>query len=87
MYHLVIVVELQNNFRGALSNVLGVSENLDVIEDQSLIPGRVQCCPQLLCSLTNMQEGDVCIWICKEEEKTHTWFNGRLSTSIISARS
>lgn len=62
-YHLVVVVELHHNIRGALRNILGVSINLHVTEDQSLVPGRVQCCPQLLCCLAKMQEGDVCIRI------------------------
>lgn len=64
-YHLVIVEELQYNIRGALSNNLWVSMNLHIIENQSLVPGRVQRCSQLLCCLTNMQEGHVCIWICE----------------------
>lgn len=68
-YHLVTVVELQHNIRGAVSNTLGLSVNLNVIENQSLVPGWVQCCPQLLCCLANMQEGDVSIWICEGEKK------------------
>lgn len=64
-HHLVIVVELQDNIRGLLSDVLGVSINLHIVENQSLVPGWVQCGLQLLCSLTEMQEGDVCIRICE----------------------
>lgn len=64
-YHLVVVIELHYNIRGPLSNLLGVSINLHVTENQCLIPSGVQCCWQLLCCLTYMQEGDVCIRICE----------------------
>lgn len=43
-YHLVMVIELQYNIRGPLSNELRVSKNLHVIENQSLVPGWVQRC-------------------------------------------
>lgn len=64
-YHLVIVIELHYNIRGAFSNALGISINFHIIENQSLVPGWVQCRLQLLCCLTNMQEGDVRIRICE----------------------
>ncbi len=73
-YHLVIVIELHNNIRGAVSNVLGVSINLHIIENQSLVPGWVQRCSQLFCCLANMQEGNVCIWIY--EGKQNRWCDG-----------
>lgn len=44
LYHLVVVVQLQHNIRGALENVLGVSINLNLIENKRLVPGWVQCC-------------------------------------------
>lgn len=43
-YHLVMVVKLQHNIRGLLKNVLRVSINLHIIENQSLVPGWVQRC-------------------------------------------
>ncbi len=64
-YHLVVVVELQYNIRGVLSNVVGISVNLHITENQSLVPRWVQCRSQLLRCLTEMQEGDVCVWICE----------------------
>lgn len=67
-HHLVMVVELQYNIRGPLSNLLGVAVNLHVIENQSLVPGWIQRCSQLFSCLANMKEGDMCIWICEIEK-------------------
>lgn len=44
LYHLVMVVYLQHNIRGALENILGVSINLNLIENKGLVPGWVQRC-------------------------------------------
>lgn len=64
-----MVVELHHDIRGVVRNVLGVTINLHITEDQSLVPGWVQRCSQLLCCLTDMQEGDVCIRICEGKQQ------------------
>lgn len=66
-HHLVVVVELQHYIRRKVSYVLGVSINLHIIEHQSLVPGWVQCGSQLLRGLTDMQEGDVRIRVCRRK--------------------
>lgn len=58
-----MVVELQHNIGRPLGNELRVSKNLYVVEDQGLVPGRVQRRPQLLRRLAEVQEGDVGIRI------------------------
>lgn len=63
-HHLVMVIEFHHDIRRMLSDVLRVSVNLHVVEDQGLVPGRVQCRLQLLCCLTDVEEGDVCIRVC-----------------------
>ena len=67
-YHLIMVVELHHDIWGALDNVLRVSINLHITENQSLVPGWVQCRSQLLSRLTDVQEGDMCIRICEVEK-------------------
>lgn len=62
-----MIVELQYNIGGPLSNLLRVSKYLHVIENQSLVPGWVQCCSKLLGCLAEVQEGDVSIRICELE--------------------
>lgn len=62
-YHLVIVVELYNDIWRTAGYVLRVSVNLYIIENQSLVPGRVQRRSELLRCLAKVQEGDVCIRI------------------------
>lgn len=68
-YHLVSIVELQHHIGGMLRNVLRLSVNLHIIEDQSLVPGWIQSCFELFCCLTEMQEGHVCIWIYDIKKK------------------
>lgn len=64
-----MIVELQYNIGGPLSNLLRVSKYLHVIENQSLVPRRVQCCSKLLGRLAEVQEGDVSVRICELEIK------------------
>ena len=63
-HHLVIVVELQHNVWGVSGQTLRVPVDLQVVEDQGLVPGGVQRGLQLLCGLTQVQEGHVCKRIC-----------------------
>lgn len=41
-YHLVVVVELQYDIWGLLSDALRVSINLNIVENHSLVPGWIQ---------------------------------------------
>lgn len=63
-----MVVELQHNIGWPLSNEPRVSEYLHVVEDEGLVPGRVQRRPQLLRRLAEVQEGDVSVRICEWEK-------------------
>ena len=63
-HHLVIVVELQHHFGGVAGQTLRVPVDLQVVEDQGLVPGGVQRGLQLLCGFTQVQEGHVCKRIC-----------------------
>lgn len=62
-----MIVELQYNIGGPLSNLLRVSKYLHVIENESLVPRWVQRCSELLGCLAEVQEGDVSVRICELE--------------------
>lgn len=60
-----MVVELQHHIGRPLSNEPRVPKDLHIVEDEGLVPGWVQRCPQLLCCLAEVQEGNVGVRICE----------------------
>jgi len=55
-YHLIAVVQLQDNIRRVVGNGLRVSIDFNVLKDESLVPRGVQCASYDFCGLTHVQK-------------------------------